>query len=90
MSVRTEDNTDTPATAATKTTRALHRKITAQLPLEDRSDFDFAARGFLGTIAPARITGQSDEVIWDLEAYDFLASLFHGTAPNGSERQLVG
>lgn len=90
MSVRTEDNTDTPATAATETTRALHRKITAQLPLEDRSDFDSAARGFLGTTAPTRITARRGEVIWDLEAYDFLASLFHGTTPNGSEGQLVG
>lgn len=38
----------------------------------DRQDFDFAARGFVGTRAEPRITGADGRVVWDLSAYDFL------------------
>ncbi|MBL8774051.1 MAG: MBL fold metallo-hydrolase [Phenylobacterium sp.] len=38
----------------------------------DRRDFDFAERGYLGTRADPRIPAQNGQVAWDLTAYDFL------------------
>ncbi|MGH6679175.1 MAG: MBL fold metallo-hydrolase, partial [Bradyrhizobium sp.] len=44
------------------------------LPFDDTSDFDDAARGFLGTIENARITSVQGRVVWSLEPYGFLAA----------------
>ena len=41
-------------------------------PFQDRQDFDFAARGFLGTRADPLIKGASGQTVWDLSAFDFL------------------
>src|SRR5215469_9082862 len=43
------------------------------LPFSDTSDFDDAARGFLGTIDNARIANAQGRVVWSLEAYGFLS-----------------
>jgi alkyl sulfatase BDS1-like metallo-beta-lactamase superfamily hydrolase len=43
------------------------------LPFSDTSDFDEAARGFLGTIDHARITSEQGRVVWSLEPYGFLS-----------------
>src|SRR5947207_2171030 len=44
------------------------------LPFSDTSDFDDAARGFLGTIENAKITSAQGRVVWSLEPYDFLSA----------------
>ena len=45
----------------------------------DRRDFEFAERGYLGTRADSKILGPNGQVVWDLAAYDFL----RGPAPEG-------
>jgi len=55
--------------AATVKAQALVRK---SLPFEDRQDFDFAGRGFLGSLADPVIRRADGAVAWDLSAYDFL------------------
>jgi alkyl sulfatase BDS1-like metallo-beta-lactamase superfamily hydrolase len=64
-----------PASAAT---RAAQAKVRAELPFEDRQDFDFANRGFVGTRADPLIKRADGGVAWDLSAYDFLK----GEAPD--------
>lgn len=44
------------------------------LPFDDTSDFDDAARGFLGTIENARIATPQGRVVWSLEPYGFLSA----------------
>ncbi|MET9710298.1 alkyl/aryl-sulfatase [Nocardiopsis alba] len=43
-----------------------------QPSFDDRTDFDNADRGYLGTAADPRITDETGRVVWDLEAYSFL------------------
>jgi alkyl sulfatase BDS1-like metallo-beta-lactamase superfamily hydrolase len=38
----------------------------------NRQDFDFAQRGFVGTRADPKITTADGRLVWDLNAYDFL------------------
>jgi alkyl sulfatase BDS1-like metallo-beta-lactamase superfamily hydrolase len=38
----------------------------------DRQDYAFAERGFVGTRADPKITAADGRVVWDLSAYDFL------------------
>src|SRR5438552_4212092 len=45
------------------------------LPFSDTSDFDDAARGFLGTIENAKITGLQGRTVWSLEPYGFLSAV---------------
>ena len=44
-----------------------------QLPFEDRDDFEDALRGRLGSLTDGVIAGTDGRVVWDLDAYDFLA-----------------
>src|SRR5438874_5135721 len=44
------------------------------LPFSDTSDFDDAARGFLGTIENAKITSPQGRTVWSLEPYSFLSA----------------
>ena len=39
---------------------------------KDRQDYAFAERGFLGTRADPKILGAGGNLVWDLNAYDFL------------------
>ncbi|MEV8631576.1 hypothetical protein AB0395_07945 [Streptosporangium sp. NPDC051023] len=37
----------------------------ADLPFQDRTDFDNAERGFVAKLTPALIKGADGEVVWD-------------------------
>jgi alkyl sulfatase BDS1-like metallo-beta-lactamase superfamily hydrolase len=52
---------------------AQQRAMRDALPFSDTTDFDDAARGFLGTIEHARITSESGRMVWSLEPYGFLS-----------------
>jgi alkyl sulfatase BDS1-like metallo-beta-lactamase superfamily hydrolase len=58
-----------PASATTVAAQAAFAK---DLPAEDRQDFDFATRGFVGNRADPKIRRADGQVVWDLSAYDFL------------------
>lgn len=58
-----------PASEATKAAQAAFAKT---LPLEDRQDFDFASRGFIGTRTDPLIKRADGVVAWNLAAYDFI------------------
>ncbi|MGY4477744.1 alkyl/aryl-sulfatase [Bradyrhizobium sp. USDA 3364] len=59
--------------AASAPVIAQHEATLKALPFADTSDFDDAARGFLGTIENARITSAQGRVVWSLEPYGFLS-----------------
>jgi alkyl sulfatase BDS1-like metallo-beta-lactamase superfamily hydrolase len=69
--------TDTVSTEAPKDASpsvvAQHAATLEMLPFSDTSDFDDAARGFLGTVENARVTSPQGRVVWSLEAYGFLS-----------------
>jgi alkyl sulfatase BDS1-like metallo-beta-lactamase superfamily hydrolase len=65
---------EAPSAATSKAQAALKKT----LPFEDRQDFDFATRGFLGSLADPVIRRADGVVAWDLSAYDFLG----GEAPD--------
>ena len=65
---------ETPSAATIRAQAALKKT----LPFEDRQDFDFASRGYLGTLADPIIRRADGAVAWDLTAYDFL----QGDAPD--------
>jgi len=50
----------------------------------NRQDFDFAQRGFVGTRADPKITAADGRLVWDLTAYDFLT----GPAPSTANPSL--
>ena len=71
----------TPALAAEAPSAATIKAqadLKKTLPFEDRQDFDFASRGYLGSLADPVIRRADGAVAWDLSAYDFLA----GEAPD--------
>ncbi|HLS00186.1 MBL fold metallo-hydrolase [Mycolicibacillus parakoreensis] len=56
---------------------AAHRRHHATLPLHDTADFADADRGFLAALEPGVVTDADGRVVWDNDAYAFLA----GPAP---------
>jgi alkyl sulfatase BDS1-like metallo-beta-lactamase superfamily hydrolase len=54
------------------------------LPFSDNADFDDAERGFLGTIASAKILSASGRTVWSLEPYGFLSQPESPTTVNPS------
>ncbi len=52
---------------------AQHAATLKALPFSDTSDFDDAARGFLGTIENAGVTSAQGRAVWSLEPYGFLS-----------------
>ena len=52
-------------------TRAANAALEGTLPFADRSDFDDARRGFVGTIPGGRI-GTAEQPVWSMERYAFL------------------
>lgn len=56
---------------------AAHADQLGSLPFGDTTDFDDADRGFLGRLDPCVVRAADGRVVWDNDAYDFLA----GTAP---------
>ena len=65
---------EAPSTATIRAQAALKKS----LPFEDRQDFDFATRGYVGTLADPVIRRADGVAAWDLTAYDFL----QGEAPD--------
>jgi len=60
---------------------------TTGLPFHDRRDFEDADRGFLGALEPAVVTDASGRVVWDNDAYAFLADECPDTAHPSLWRQ---
>ncbi|HEY5109941.1 MAG TPA: alkyl sulfatase dimerization domain-containing protein [Acidimicrobiales bacterium] len=59
----------------------------ADLPFHDRTDFEDADRGFLGALDPCVVTDASGRVVWDNDAYAFLAGECPDTAHPSLWRQ---
>jgi alkyl sulfatase BDS1-like metallo-beta-lactamase superfamily hydrolase len=57
---------------ATDTTRAAIAAMAANLPMQDRQDFEDATRGLIGKSSTRQITAEDGRVVWDLDAYEFL------------------
>jgi alkyl sulfatase BDS1-like metallo-beta-lactamase superfamily hydrolase len=66
------------AEAPSAATIKAQAQLKKTLPFEDRQDFDFATRGYLGTLADPVIRRADGGVAWDLTAYDFV----QGDAPD--------
>ncbi len=60
---------DSRATAAT---RSAIEEMSASLPMHDRQDFEDATRGFLGRSEQRQIVDADGNLVWDLDAYDFM------------------
>jgi len=58
---------EAPSPATVKAQAALKKT----LPFSDRQDFDFAGRGYVGTLGDPVIRRADGGVAWDLTAYDF-------------------
>ena len=52
---------------------AMSAATAAELPFHDRTDFEDADRGFLGSLDPGVVTNDAGQIVWDNEAYAFLA-----------------
>ncbi|MBI5939589.1 MAG: MBL fold metallo-hydrolase [Caulobacterales bacterium] len=66
------------AEAPSAATIKAQAELKKTLPFEDRQDFDFAMRGYLGSLTDPVIRRADGGVAWDLTDYDFLA----GEAPD--------
>ena len=55
--------------------------------VNNRQDFEFAERGYLGSRADPRITTADGRLVWDLNAYDFLKAPASATANPSLWRQ---
>ncbi|MEL6664019.1 MAG: alkyl sulfatase dimerization domain-containing protein [Pseudomonadota bacterium] len=63
---------------ATEATRAANAAVAERLPLDEPSDREDAARGFLAAIEADAIRNADDGVVWAIPQYDFL----EGEAPD--------
>lgn len=64
--------TDTEQPTATPFTRERIDAMAADLPFDDVQDFDDARRGFVGRSEQRQILGADGNLVWDLDAYEFL------------------
>jgi alkyl sulfatase BDS1-like metallo-beta-lactamase superfamily hydrolase len=53
-------------------TKAAHQAILAELPFDDRRDFEAAQRGLIAPVPGGIITTQSGTVLWNLGEYAFI------------------
>jgi alkyl sulfatase BDS1-like metallo-beta-lactamase superfamily hydrolase len=67
-----------PAKDATAITRQDNLAVYKQLPFADKTDFEDAQRGFMGTIATGTFKADDGRTSWNLNKYDFLK----GEAPD--------
>jgi alkyl sulfatase BDS1-like metallo-beta-lactamase superfamily hydrolase len=74
-------------TRATEATRRTLKEVAEHLPLHDRWDFEDAARGFVATSSERQIRAVDGRVVWDLDAYAFLARPCPDTANPSLWRQ---
>jgi alkyl sulfatase BDS1-like metallo-beta-lactamase superfamily hydrolase len=58
---------------ATEATRRFNDAFARTLPRDTRQDFEDADRGFIGTIADARVEASGGRVVWDMAPYAFEA-----------------
>jgi len=72
---------------ATDATRQNIAASTEHLPLHDTQDFDDADRGFVARSQQRQITALDGRVVWDMDAYDFLAGGCPDTANPSLWRQ---
>jgi len=54
------------------------------LPFDDETDFDNARRGFIATLEDKQIVGDAGNIVYDLDAFDFL----EGDAPDSANPSL--
>ena len=73
---------------ATAFTVAAHKEVSGQLDFTDRTDFENARRGFLGTREPMTVQRERDgKVVYDLAPFGFLNSEAPATANPSLWRQ---
>jgi alkyl sulfatase BDS1-like metallo-beta-lactamase superfamily hydrolase len=70
---------ETSSKGAAPMTCAHNRSLLAALPFGDRTDFEDAARGFIGTLPKVEVRNAAGRVVYSLEDYAFLA---HEGAPD--------
>lgn len=68
-----------PAGEATDATRAANRAVAERLPLDERSDFDDAARGRIAQIEAEAILDADGRTVWPIAQY---AGVADGAAPD--------
>lgn len=68
------------AQAPSPSTQAHHAAVQKTLNFADRTDFDLAARGFLGTRSDPKIRADDGRLVFDLDAYAFAQGTAPGTA----------
>lgn len=72
------DAADTPTPSSTKFrpasahTHALHDASLAELPFEDREDFEDARRGLIATSPSLLVRDEHGRVVWDMDSYGFV------------------
>ncbi len=64
---------DPPAAGqATEYTAMANAKVAERLPINNREDFDDAARGYLASIESPAILNASGDIVWSVPQFDFL------------------
>ncbi|MFO0694123.1 MAG: alkyl sulfatase dimerization domain-containing protein [Polyangiales bacterium] len=61
-----------PVGVATDATRAAQGGVGRELPFTNREDFEDAKRGFIGTLDDPAIRNARGDVVWRLDAFDFI------------------
>ncbi len=61
----------------TAATTNANKQVRDELALSDQQDYEDARRGLIATQHPLRVNGPTNELIWDMGAYDFI----QGEAP---------
>lgn len=64
--------------------KASNQKLSAYLDMQDRTDFDNAARGFIASFEDTKIRNEAGGIAYDFGAYDFL----DGPAPDTANPSL--
>jgi alkyl sulfatase BDS1-like metallo-beta-lactamase superfamily hydrolase len=62
---------------ASEHTRSLHAAALAQLPFEDREDFEDARRGLIATTPSLTLRDANGRAVWDMDGYAFLGAPHH-------------
>ena len=57
---------------AAPSTKAMHERLSRELPFADQRDFADAQRGFIATVPEGVIRNAKGEPVWDLNAFAFL------------------
>lgn len=73
-----------PRKPATDLTARRNREAAAALPPHNDEDFADATRGLVAPLDPATVKGERENVVWDLESYDFL----EGDCPDSAHPSL--